>query len=185
MWQALARLFWTASLAILMLGGATSSSSLVKGLTPTQSTSVITSPLTSPFQADKQRALLASHWPEATPDFSAFVGVWTAHSARLIFAKDGSATFDERTYSWCGPGVTQPCDSIDARGNIHPGNNEQMQFSRTASSIAYGIIISSNFHPRGFTVTVKLQPDNTLLYADHTAIALLCGPASPVGTCGA
>ena len=182
MWHTLARLFWISSLLILMLGGATSSSNPANALAPTRDTRVVVSPSHPFFQADKQRSLSLR---AASSDFNGFAGVWLSHGTRLDFAKDGTATFDERTYSWCGPGVAQSCDSIDARGFIHPGHREQIQFSYAIGYVAYGTIIASNFHSRGLPVTVELQPDNTLLYSAHTLIALLCGPGAPVGTCGA
>lgn len=126
-----------------------------------------------------------SHHGASTPDFGNFAGSWFAHSSSLVLSNDGTATFVGRTYSWCGPGVAQPCDTIDERGSIHPGIQEQMQFSRASGSTAYGTIISSNFQAPGLTVTIELQPNDTLLYKSDTLIALLCGPNAPVGTCGA
>lgn len=119
------------------------------------------------------------------PHFGTFVGTWVAHGSRLDFFKDGHATFVGRTYRWCDSGVAAPCDSIDTRGFIHSGYQEQIQFSRVAGSVAYGTIVAGNFHPRGLAVTVKLRPDDTLFYASHRPIALFCGPAAPVGMCGA
>lgn len=185
MWQTLARLFWASSLTILMLGSATSSSGLTNVSAPAPSVAGISSPTSSLLQFDKQRGLFASNWPAASPDFSKFTGVWTAHGALLSFATNGKAAFNQRTYSWCGPSVAQPCDSIGPRGSIQPGDNEQIQFSHADGPIAYGTVVSSNFHPRGLAVTLEIKPGNTLLYASHTAIALLCGPSAPVGTCGA
>lgn len=185
MWQTAVRLFWTSLLAILMLGSATSSSGLTNIPAPAQHMAGLSSPANSALQLDTQRGLLASNWSAASPDFSKFTGIWTAHGASLSFASDGTATFNQRTYNWCGPGVAQPCDSIDPRGFIQPGNHEQIRFSRADGSIAYGTVVSSNFHPNGLTVTVEIKPDNTLLYASHTAIALLCSPSAPAGTCGA
>lgn len=121
----------------------------------------------------------------ATPRFSQFVGVWFAHGSSLHIFGDGQATFEERTYRWCGPGVAPPCDWGDARGFIHAGNREHIQFVYRVGSIAYGTIVASNFHPLGLIVTIELQPNDTLLYASNIPIALLCGPAAPVGMCGA
>jgi hypothetical protein len=121
----------------------------------------------------------------ATSHFSRFVGLWVAHGSSLEISTDGQATFEARTYRWCGHSVAPPCDLGDARGVIHAGNREQIQFSYIADSVAYGTIIASNFHPRGLPVTIELRPNDTLLYASRTPIALLCGPAAPVGMCGA
>lgn len=118
-------------------------------------------------------------------DLSQFVGTWTAHGAALVIARDGTATFTARAYRWCGSGVPQPCDTIDTQDRIHDGNQEQLQLTRFSGSVAYGTVTTSTFHPAGLAVTLTLQPNDTLLYAGNAPISLLCGPAAPVGTCGA
>src|SRR5579883_679904 len=68
-----------------------------------------------------------------TPDMTPFVGAWVRHSAGLTVTKDGNATFIERVYRWCGPGVAPPCDSW--QGNtIVSGNRETIRFTRTDST---------------------------------------------------
>src|SRR5579885_1099202 len=121
----------------------------------------------------------------STPDFRQFAGKWIAHGSILIISPDGTATFSARAYRWCGVGVPQPCDTMDARGGIENGNREQARFTRVSGSVAYGTILTSTFHPAGLPVTLTLEPNDTILYAANTPIALLCGPAAPVGTCGA
>jgi hypothetical protein len=121
----------------------------------------------------------------STPDFRQFAGKWIAHGSILIISSDGTATFSARAYRWCGVGVPQPCDTMDARGRIENGDQEQIRFTRVSGSVAYGTILTSTFHPAGLPVTLTLEPNDTILYAANTPIALLCGPAAPVGTCGA
>jgi hypothetical protein len=118
-------------------------------------------------------------------NFGQFTGTWTAHSSFLIFTRSGEATFEARTYQWCNAGASQPCDTIDARGYILPGDRETLQFSRIDGSVAYGAVTRSNLHPQGLAVSVTLLPNDTLLYASTVSISLLCGPRAPVGTCGA
>lgn len=120
-----------------------------------------------------------------TSDFAKFVGTWNAHSALLTLSPDGNATFTQRTYRWCSAGVSQPCDTIDAAGNIQAGNRERLHFSRTSGSVAYGTVQNSTFQAKGLAVTLTLGPNDTLTYAAKTTISLLCGPTSPAGTCGA
>ena len=165
------RYSWMLSLILILLGSLSSSSSSVMALTSEQRAS----PAALSFYAS----------PNTPPNFASFAGSWIAHGSSLNFASSGLATFDARTYAWCGPGVAQPCDSNDARGIIHPGGHEQVQFSRVAGNTAYGTIITSNLHTPGLAVMVVLQTDNTLLYTSQTPIALLCGPTAPAGTCGA
>jgi hypothetical protein len=129
--------------------------------------------------------LVHTFTPAAKPDFSMFARKWVAHGAVLVFSADGWAFFEERTYNWCGSGVKSPCDSIGANGYIRSGYQEKIQFSRVSGSVAYGKVTASNFHPVGLAVTVRLQENDTLLYAGTRDIALLCGPHSPPGECGA
>ena len=121
----------------------------------------------------------------STFDLGQFAGTWVSHGAVLIIAQDGSATFTQRTYRWCGTGVAQPCDTISAQGQIQDGQQEHLQFSRSSGPMAYGTVTTSNFHPVGLAVTLMVLPNDTLLYAGNGPIALLCGPDAPVGTCGA
>jgi hypothetical protein len=121
----------------------------------------------------------------STPDFRQFAGKWIAHGSILIISSDGTATFSARAYRWCGVGVPQPCDTMDARGHIENGDQEQARFTRASGNVAYGTILTSTFHPAGLPVTLTLEPNDTILYAANMPIALLCGPAAPVGTCGA
>lgn len=121
----------------------------------------------------------------STPDFRRFAGTWIAHGSLLMISSDGMGTFSARAYRWCGLSVPQPCDTMDARGRIENGDQEQIRFTRVSGTIAYGTILTSTFHPAGLPVTLTLEPNNTILYAANTPIALLCGPAAPAGTCGA
>lgn len=121
----------------------------------------------------------------STPDFRPFAGKWTAHGSTLIISPDGTATFSARTYRWCGVGVPQPCDTMDARGGIENGEQEKARFTRVSGPVAYGTVLASTFHPAGLAVTLTLQPNDTVLYAANTPIAFLCGPDAPAGACGA
>lgn len=121
----------------------------------------------------------------STPGFRQFAGKWIAHGSILIISSDGTATFSARAYRWCGVGVPQPCDTMDARGNIQNGDQEQVSFTRVSGPVAYGTVLASTFHPTGLPVTLTLEPNNTILYAANTPISLLCGPGAPAGTCGA
>lgn len=123
--------------------------------------------------------------PLEKPDFGSFVGKWYAHGAGMSFDGNGRAHFEERVYRWCGPGVTPPCDSM--KGNlIINGHREDLQFSHVASSVAYGVVVSSNFHPVGLSVTLTLLPGNRVLYsAGSVILGILCGPQAEVGACGA
>lgn len=121
----------------------------------------------------------------SSPDFNSFVGAWRSHSASLTFASDGHARYLARTYQWCGPGVSPPCDSI--QGNlIVPGINEQLLFTRTSGSTAYGTVLSSTAGDAGQPITLVLLQHGTVMLSDNTIQSdTLCGPQSPPGYCGA
>jgi hypothetical protein len=121
----------------------------------------------------------------STPDFRQFAGTWIAHGAILTISSDGTAIFSARTYRWCSVGVPHPCDTMDAQGHIENGNQEQARLTYVSGPVASGTILTSTFHPIGLPVTLTLEPNDTIRYAAHTLIALLCGPAAPVGACGA
>jgi hypothetical protein len=119
-------------------------------------------------------------------DFSKFAGRWVAHGAFMIISRDGEARFGARTYSWCGPQVAQPCDSL-VQDQIRDGYNEQLMLSRAEDATAYGMVIFSNdpTEQLNTAITLTLGPNNTLIYTNNGSITLLCGPAAPAGTCGA
>jgi hypothetical protein len=120
-----------------------------------------------------------------TPNFSPFVGSWGGHGRLLTFASNGHAQYTARTYQWCGQGVPLPCDST--QGNlIIDGINEQLEFTRTSGSTAYGTITFSTSGDTGQQVVLSLQPMDTIaLYFGNRPYSLLCGPQAPVGYCGA
>jgi hypothetical protein len=120
-----------------------------------------------------------------TPEFRRFASTWIAHGSVLIIAANGTATFVARAYRWCATDVPRPCDTIDAQGHIESGKREQLRLSRVHGSTAYGTVLTSTFHPAGLAITLTLEPNDTLLYAARTPIALLCGPTAPAGACGA
>lgn len=113
-----------------------------------------------------------------------FTGTWIAHGAFMTIARDGKAVFEARTYSWCGPGVPQPCDSIK-QNQILYGHHQQLQLSQVNGSVARGVITSSNTSPTNTAVTLTLQSGDTLLYTVNGSTTLLCGPSAAPGTCGA
>jgi hypothetical protein len=67
-------------------------------------------PLTGTFTLHKTPAN-----PSATPTslsgLTPFVGTWYAHSRSLTITSDGKGAYNGRVFIWCGPGVSQPCDT--------------------------------------------------------------------------
>lgn len=124
------------------------------------------------------------HMPKETPNFSRFVGFWYAHGAALTINANGQAHFSARTYTWCGPGVKQPCDSLQG-GNLN-GYAENIQFSRVSGNVASGTITSGNVWPVGSDATLTLLPGNQVLFSGGIGMGThLCGPQAAVGACGA
>jgi hypothetical protein len=122
-------------------------------------------------------------------DFKDFVGSWVRHGAGLQFNADGSGSYSERVYQWCGPGIQSPCDSF--QGNtIISGDTEKMQFTRSKNNIAYGKVTSSTMNDVGLDVTLTYTATNDTIRLTspegHFATPrLLCGPGAAVGLCGA
>ncbi len=109
-----------------------------------------------------------------------FTGEWHFHTTLLTVGNDGHATFIARAYQFCGPGVSQPCDTW--QGNtIISGIRENMILTKIEGSIAYGMITSSTDNKTHQQVTLMLQPNDILAYNGM----LLCGLQGPVGHCGA
>jgi hypothetical protein len=132
----------------------------------------------------------SSSTSSASSNFSSFVGTWYGHSRSLNFASNGHAHYTARAYRWCGPGISLPCDSW--QGNIIvDGINEQMVFKGASGPTAYGTIVSSTAGDTGQSVTLTVQPHDTLLLSFTSKIPvwgdqiLVCGPHAPVGSCGA
>ena len=121
-----------------------------------------------------------------TPKFSAFVGAWGGHGRELTFLSDGRAKYIARAYQWCGPGVPQPCDSIQ-HNIIMNGINEEMFFTHVTHHTAYGIITASSAGNTGRAVSLALGTDDTATLTEDgdTTDILLCGPHAPLLTCGA
>lgn len=118
------------------------------------------------------------------PDFSRFVGFWYAHGADVVVNADGQAHFGARTYTWCGPGVKQPCDS--SQGGILDGYTENIQFSRVDGNVAYGTVTAGNVRPVGSEATLTLLPGNQVRFSAGIGMGnQLCGPQAAVGACGA
>jgi hypothetical protein len=122
---------------------------------------------------------------EEIPDFSKFVGPWYAHGAGLTVKANGQAHYEARVYTWCGPGVQQPCDSM--KGNeIINGYKGDIQFFRVSDTVAYGTITSGNIQPVGSYAMLILLPENQLLFSAGKGMGNhLCGPNAPAEACGA
>jgi hypothetical protein len=123
----------------------------------------------------------AAQPPSLQSQLKPFVGQWYAHWGALTVNPDGHAKLIARTYQWCGPDVSPPCDSL--QGNtIVPGINEEMEFTSVAGSTAHGKIVSSTAKKTGQPVTLSINSNDTV---ELSGQGELCGPKSPSGTCGA
>jgi hypothetical protein len=119
------------------------------------------------------------------PAFGKFIGTWYAHGAGISIHANGQAHFEARVYTWCGPNVARPCDSFQGNDIIN-GFKEDVQLARVAGPSAYGTVTSGNVHLIGSAVTIRLLPNDQLLFSvGKGSDNLLCGPHAPVGACGA
>ncbi len=115
------------------------------------------------------------------PNFSPFAGTWYGHGRELMFQASGQATYQARTYTWCATGVTVPCDSMQDN-MIHAGIVEYILFTSVQNKTASGHITSSTTNNTGQAITVTLQANDTLTFANGLP---LCGSHAPAGWCGA
>ncbi len=119
--------------------------------------------------------------PSLQAQLKPFIGQWYAHWGVFTVKSNGDAQLVARTYQWCGPGVSPPCDSM--QGNtIVPGIKEQMRFTSVAGSTASGKVLTSTGNNTGAAVTMTTGNDDTLTLAGQ---GVLCGPRSAPGLCGA
>jgi hypothetical protein len=109
-----------------------------------------------------------------------FQGQWYMHGGLLTIQNDGRATFIARAYQNCGSGIKQPCDTWQG-DRIIPGIREEITITSIQGETAYGTIVNSSDNSTGQPATIKIQPQNTLLFNKRS----LCGPHAPVGYCGA
>ncbi len=142
---------------------------------------------TNAASAATRSASILTDWPmsEEIPDFGRFVGPWYAHGAGLTVKADGQAHYEARIYTWCGPRVQQPCDSM--KGNeIINGYKGDIRFFLVSDTVAYGIITSGNIQSIGSCVTLTLLPGDQLLFSAGKGMGNhLCGQHAPAEACGA
>ncbi len=114
-----------------------------------------------------------------------FVGRWYGHARELIVGADGRATYQGRTFRWCGPGVPPPCDTPG--GSPVGGLSEQLVFTTVIFSTAYGSIASGTDDYSVLAtgpVTLKVGSSITLTPYANGKVAMsdgwiLCGPTTP------
>ncbi len=139
----------------------------------------------APVAANQQHTPTSTITTAAAPDFGKFAGQWVAHSAFLVVSTDGRVHFGARTFNWCGPHVSQPCDSING-DQLRYGYHARVTLSGSSDSVAYGTVTESNQPDNLHTnVTLTLGPADTLIYSNNGSVFFLCGPSAPAGTCGA
>src|SRR5919204_2749200 len=114
-----------------------------------------------------------------TQDLARFAGPWVAHGAGLrVDLHTRMAYIDERTYRWCGPRVSAPCDRIN--GNlIVPGLRLALRIRAVQGDTAEGVVArSTDAHglPVGAYVGMTLLPHRRVILDDQW---ILLGGRSP------
>ena len=118
---------------------------------------------------------LAAAQPES---FARFAGGWARHGFGLSIQPDGQARATWRTYRWCGPGVPQPCDSMQDN-LITSGGQATLVFTRVEGASAYGRVLASTdseTFPAGGDIVLTLEPYGMARLWDGVAWTDLCGP---------
>ncbi len=130
-------------------------------------------------------------YPEetATPDpanFKSFVGTWYNRYGTLTIVPNGHAKYVARVFTWCGPAVTPPCDSME-NNLIIPGIHLNMMFIHTTKSVAHGTVLDGNTEDAGSPVSLTLLKDNRLGFSERPSSNphTLCASTVPVESCGA
>lgn len=105
-----------------------------------------------------------------------YIGTWSRHGLSVFIREDGEMTMVWRTYQWCGPNVTPPCDTIDDEGVITAGGYDSGVFHTFQLPTAYGTLD----RPYGATdadvsITLLAYGMAELTTAASPAI-VLCGP---------
>lgn len=105
-----------------------------------------------------------------TQDLARFAGSWVAHGTGLrVDLHTHMAYISERTYTWCGPQVSAPCDQI--KGNrIVPGVRLALHIRAVQGDTAEGVVArSTDAHslPVGAYVGLTLLPHGRLILDDH------------------
>jgi hypothetical protein len=124
----------------------------------------------------------------ATPDpsiFKNFVGTWYNRYGTLTIEPNGHAKYIARVFTWCGPAVTPPCDSME-NNLIIPGIHLNMIFAHTTKSMANGTVLDGNTEAVGSPVSLTLLKGNRLGFSERSASRphTLCASIIPVEACG-
>jgi hypothetical protein len=102
----------------------------------------------------------------SSPSFGGFAGNWVSHGMTMSFAVSGVATLDWRIYSWCGPGVSPPCDQTIGN-TIVDGGHATAQFDAVQGSTASGQVQSTT-DPS----TIAAGPISVTLISDGNALQI-------------
>jgi hypothetical protein len=119
----------------------------------------------------------------APPTLERFAGPWGAHGAALhVNVQAHSAEISMRTYAWCGPGVSSPCDRITNHG-IVAGLDVRLTITALRGDTAIGSVVgSTNLRdlPLRSYVGLVLLPHGRLYIDDPRDVVsrVLCGPGS-------
>ncbi|MEW6470951.1 MAG: hypothetical protein AB1679_01655 [Actinomycetota bacterium] len=115
------------------------------------------------------------------PGLVHFSGTWGRHGAALTIDSTGHGEASWRTYEWCSPATTGPCD--DLRGHeIISGGHARLTINDVRGRDATAVLSDSTDPTLVGPVTLTLGDNDDL---DVTGLGRFCGPAAPVGWCGA
>lgn len=134
--------------------------------------------------------------PAAAQDdaLAPIVGNWERHGFGIEVGDDGSTNAIWRVYSWCGPGVPEPCDQI-VENRIISGGRATIQFTGADDSGAFQGEVLDTTDPELLDVgplTLTPQPYDMALIEQGDTQLVLCGddsvnqaPPDVLAQCGA
>lgn len=106
-----------------------------------------------------------------------YIGGWARHGLGVFVREDGEVVITWRTYQWCGPNVTGPCDQIDEAGTITPGGRLTGVLHTFDLPHADGTLDLPADSPISSSFRLSLLPDGLAeLQIGDAVPEILCGP---------
>lgn len=134
--------------------------------------------------------------PAAAQDdaLAPIVGSWERHGFFIDVGDDGGSSATWRIYSWCGPGVPEPCDQI-VDNRIISGGHAVIQFTGADDSGVFQGEVVDTTDPELLDMgplTLTPQPYDMAMLEQGETQLVLCGddsvnqaPDDVLAQCGA
>ena len=117
---------------------------------------------------------------EVDQPFASVAGFWTRHGFGIQVNDDRTASAAWRVYSWCGPGVTDPCDQL-LSNRIVDGGHADITFSGPDENGAFQDEVASTTDPELLDIgplNLTPQPYDMAMLEQNGTQLTLCGDDS-------